>query len=956
MVYRLVVNIELRVFKFLLNFFVYNFLHKDYIVFYPSLIINKNYKLYNVIIVDKKKRCIELRKKIVFLLIISILCFPMASVGSFGFAVDDHTAPVTLSDDHYQYSPPTRMNSEPSITIVSPAAGYLHLFKIQPIKMTVASLFGLQYAVVVGRSINLETEYTAIHHVKFVAKRMITGWETVRWDYRTLDGLGTDLITASGLYTISVYAYNETDHELASDSIKVFYLKVGREDFGVWVNTKYNGGETITKPLQLGMTDFASMLNTGESKQFSVSMQNNDDTTIDLRFIRTKIMNNSEKVVETKCNIITTCDTSKEYEVSVEVRFPFIMLDGGQPSEDKNPYFSAKVGYQSRSGQGGSNHVNTTFYVGRENISDPRVFRLSINPENIESGSKLTFFTTYLTIDNLGNELFQRTYAIDFEPATELTITSIPRQAKINYEFGRSAGTNTKISLRAEGGLLDDIVQSFRLDPLPSYMNFDLTLIGSREFLYECDRSYNVTYAIDSEQNGNLVTFQVLSLPQRIHASWGLNLSTLGDLAASSFAELDMSEDVKRLSLSFFGNDRPFISLDNFPKKIRYDCAVDLVRGTGELTILRQSTEPRKLNISLAHEDLIVTKSFDLKNTLLCIKWKIDVSNGTGFVDITRDSETIITLTTTIEYRSWTFTKEVELKNNHLQLTWDVNREQRTGRIILSREAAGGAPTLAFSIAHDGWVLKDTLEFNNEYLELLWQLPTSSGTPHAQIGLITRGENMFYNTISVVDNAVQLLQIGFGIQTDDHFLLSWDYINGQISNFTWSGKLFRLTDVNIAVNLAGDVFTVSADLAVGEGGSVELQFNKDVAITFVDAMSDTFKIHGNVSIDANRRLQLSWELGQTGHFTIYTFGQPVGDQFSLEFGYDPQHTGNYKYGFRLLGQNFIHITRTIQWYSVNGTLARIWILGDLPIPGDWSLQLLWNGEWYPVPWSSQPQG
>ena len=122
--------------------------------------------------------------------------------------------------------------------------------------------------------------------------------------------------------------------------------------------------------------------------------------------------------------------------------------------------------------------------------------------------------------------------------------------------LGEALVSQRKFPLRAEGGVLDDIVQSLLLDPLPSYMAFDLTILGSREFLYESDRSYNVTYAFDSEQNGNLVTFQVLGLPERIHASWGLDLGTLGDLAASSFAELNMSQDVKRLALSFFGNDR----------------------------------------------------------------------------------------------------------------------------------------------------------------------------------------------------------------------------------------------------------------------------------------------------------------------------------------------------------------------------------------------------------------
>jgi hypothetical protein len=873
----------------------------------------------------------------------------VVSVGAFASAAEKQAAPDTTPFNQQQQNTPVTVNGDPSITIVSPAAGYLYLFKLQPIKMPFASMFGLGYAVVVGRSINLDTEYNDIHHVKFIAKRMLTGWETVRWDYRTMDGLGTDFGLTSGLYTITVVAYNETDYELSQDSIKVLYMKIGREDFGVWVNTKYNDGETISTPLQMGMTDFASMLNTGESRQFSVSMQSKDDTNVELRFTRTKIMNNTEKVIETKCNIVTTCDTSKQYEVSVEARFPFIMLEGGQPSEENNPYFSTKIGYQSITGQGGANHVNTTFYVGRENISDPRVFRLAVKPENIGSGSKLTFFTSYLTVNGNGDEIFQRTYSIDFEPATELTITSIPREAKISYEFGRSAGVPTKISLRAEGGVLDDIIQSLLLDPLPSFMAFDLTILGSREFLYESDRSYNITYALDSEQNGNLVSFQVSGLPERIHASWGLALGTLGDLAASSFAELNMSQDVKRLALFFFGNDRPFISLESFPRKIRFESNVNLLNGTGNITLIRGLDEARKLNISVEYQDMVVTKSFELKNNFVQMRWKIDLLNGTGLFNVTRDSASVITISSSIEYKNWTFSKTLELRNSHLELSWNINREQRTGRVILSRDAAGGSPTLSFAIEHDGWILDDTLEFKNNYLELIWQLPTQTN-PHTQLGLITRGGELFHNTISVVDNGVELFHIGFGIQTDDQYIISWDYVNGQITNFNWSGKLLRLTDVDIAVNLAGDVFTVSADITVGQTGAVELQFNKAVAVTFVDTASESFKIHGNVSINANRRLQLSWELGESGHFTVYTFGQPLGDQFNLEVGYDPQHTGNYKYGFRLIGEHLIRITSQIQWYAVNGQLVRIWVLSDVPLPGDWTLQVLWNSQWYTVPW------
>ncbi len=887
-----------------------------------------------------------MRKKIVLLIVISLVCSPMVSLTTIGLETQQDTATQSATDQ--QQNTAARTITNPGITIESPKAGYLYLFKLPPIKLGFVSTL-LGYAVVIGRSVNLKTANNDIHHSKFVAKRLVTGWETIRWDYRTLDGLAADLSLTSGLYTITASGYDETNYEVASDSIKLLYLKIGREDFGVWVNTKYDGGETISTPLELGMNDFASMLNTGETKQFSVPIQNKDDTHINLRFIRTKILNNTEKVVETKCNIITTCDTSKEYEISIEVRFPFVLLDGGQPFEDNNPYFSTKIGYQSWTGQGGSNQINTTFYVGRDNISDPRVFRLSILPENIESGSKLTFFTTYLTVDDTGNEIFQRTYSIDFEPATELTITSIPREAKISYEFGESAGVQTKISLRAQGGIFDDIIQSFTLDPLPSYMVFDLTVIGLREFLYECDRSYNISYSLDSIQNGNLVTFMVMDLPERIHASWGLSLGTLGDLAASSFAELDMSHEVKRLTLSFFGNDHPFISLENFPKKLRFENAVNLFNGTGNITLKRDLNETRTLSICIEHKDMMVMKSFELKNNLVQMRWKIDLVNGTGFVNVSRDSESTMTMTTEMEYKNWTFAKTVELCNRNLELSWDINRQQRTGQVILSRDIGIGYPTLSFSIAHEGWTLADTLEFKNNYLEVFWQLPTSTNT-HVELGLITAGGEMFHNTISLIDNGLELFHIGLGIKTDDHYIISWDYINGHITNFQWSGKLSRLTDVEIRVNLAGEVFTVSADINVGESGSIELQFNKVVAVTFANTASQTFKIQGAVSLNATSRLHLGWELGDSGYFTIFTFGQPLGDQFNLEVGYDPQHTGNYQYGFRLMGQHFIQITRTIQWYSENGNLVRIWILGDQAIPGDWTLQVLWNSQWYPVPW------
>ena len=135
-----------------------------------------------------------------------------------------------------------------------------------------------------------------------------------------------------------------------------------------------------------------------------------------------------------------------------------------------------------------------------------------------------------------GKELFYRSYCVDFEPATELTITSIPSQAKISYDFGESTGSPAKISFRSDGGLIEDIVQRFCIDPLPSFISFDLTLLGEKEFIYESDSSYDVSYSLDSNQKGNLVTFKTLDLPERVHASCGVDLGVVCAGFFSAFA------------------------------------------------------------------------------------------------------------------------------------------------------------------------------------------------------------------------------------------------------------------------------------------------------------------------------------------------------------------------------------------------------------------------------------
>lgn len=892
-----------------------------------------------------------MKKKIVWLVVISMFFSTTLS-----FSVLAETNSFYTNDEVILEEPSGdnigSLGDDANIEITSPEPGYLYLFKLRPIRMPIASALGLGHSVVIDRNLEIETETENVHHVKFVATGKVTGWVTTRWDYKSIDGLSTDMDLSSGIYEISVHAYDEEDNEVDQDTINVFFLKLGRDDFGIKINTRYNSGEKISTPIDIGLAEFGSMLNTGEAKYINVPIQNSEDTTVELKFKRTKILDGTEKVIETKFNVETNCDTTKDYEVSLEIRFPFIMLDGGQPSSSNNPYFSAEVGYKSFSESGnGANKVDTTFFFGRENIDEPRIFRMSLKPESIESDTKLTYFNSYTTVDESGNEVFQRVFSVGFEPATELTITTVPGQAKINYDFGESAGVKTKIAFRAEGGILDDIFQNFTIDPLPDFMTFDLTLIGAREIIYESDSTYDVTYSIDSIQNGNLVTMELIEVPQSIHISSGIDLGELGDLSAASFAELDMSSEIERFALYLQNNEIPFLSIENFPRKLRYEGFIDILNGLGNLSFYRDLDEVREIQFNLVFENVQFSKSFELKSDYFRLVWDINLGRGDGDIHIERDSDSSMAFSTSLTIGEWTFAKSLELSNTYIGFSWDINRDDRTGRITFQKDSQGGSPSLTVSISHNTWTVSDTIDLNNQLIEIYWDLPTDDDS-HAEIGLNTGGNEIFLNTLSIMDDSVELLSLGIGIQLGENFHISWDNDDGVISNFQWEGKILNLPQFYVSVYLPGDTLTISADIVVADEGSFGIELNRDVEINFANVETEKFKINGQVSFNADCPLDISWDWGEVGDFTIDTHGEAIGEDFSLSLYWDPSGTSNYRYGFHVAAPEFLETYFDVDWWKDEEHFPRFWVIWD-PLPinwGQWEKYLLWDYEWYEVPW------
>ena len=833
-------------------------------------------------------------KKKIFLFII-ILCLVISTFSS----IDAYSQNETTYCDNEKE---TKLLASPQIEIIKYEPGNLYLFNLEAIEIPILKALNTDCSVVINNHLKIETTSSEVHHAKFVAKRALAGWETIRWDYITLDGLSQEFDTFStGLYEITSYAYDENNNEIGNDKVRIFYIKAGSREYGITIHTSYNGGGTISSSTDISLLEFTTMLNTGDKKTITATLQEKDDTSIKIGFNRNKILSNSEDIIETTFNVETSCDKTKDYEISVDIKFPFIVLDGGETTGFNEPFFRARVGYHSYPSENtGVNSVNTTFSFGRKNIEDPRVFQMKIKPNNYDENSKLTFFNSYETVDKTGAELFHRGFSIDFEPATELTITSIPKQAKISYDFGESQGDPTKISFRALGGKLDDIVQSFGIDPLPSFMSFDLTLLGSKEFIYESSSTYNASYSMDSNQNGNIIKLQLEEIPTSIHASCGIDLGVLGDLSAYGFADLNMSSDIKGMSLSIGGNDVSFLKVENVPKKIKIEGTVDIPNKNGNITINRDINTARTLGLGLVFDELVLNNTFELENKML-------------------------------------------------QILWDVDENNRSGNIKALRDTGTGNSKISTTIIYNDWNLSDTLKLQNDQIELFWDLQDENDN-HSIIGFNTSGDEIFENTISIEKNSVEIFSLTVEVSTQENFGIEWDYDNGQISNFEWSGKLLRLSGLEISVNHPNGDFNINADVTFGEAGVFEISLNRNTAVNFVNAQTNTFKLYGDLKINANRKLNISWDLDENGEFTIYTFNQPVGNEFNLEFCFDPLQTGNYQYGFKLIGENFVQITRTIKWYSENSQLIRIWILGDLPIPGDWTLEVLWDYDWYPVPW------
>lgn len=645
----------------------------------------------------------------------------------------------------------------------------------------------------------------------------------------------------------SVTSMEQTNQVSEPTKLKQHHLLLNHADnnepFGVWVYAYYNDLETYT-PIKLTFIQFIYMLfhpYYGIPYSLDVDNNGNDDIHGNIHFYLTSLPDFSPGMkifldTEIKGNI----DAHAELTLALEVHIP-ALLSGG--------YISLKTGYCSPQNEMIPDKITTGFSFTFNFLpDDKRMFQLDIVPELQETGN-LTVFFSYSAFTSSEIEKINKTFLVDFAPATELHVTTIPKELKVHYQFGESSGVKTKIQFQTREGAQTKMMHSFTINPLPSYMSFDLTLLGERNFIYESDTSYDVTYTMESTQNNTIVKLELTGLPTRIKADWGLNVKLL-PLSASAYIDLNMSDNLDEVALYFNNSEKPFMEIKEFPKRLYLKGYMDS-----------------------------------------CLK---------GYVTAYKYSGSPTQLTTVFHLNKWEVTGVLTVKDGYLSVTWGI---------------------------------------------------PFRGSKHATLGFDTKDKEMLGLDISVFDteNNTEILQIGFDAIATNNLMLSWD-VNGlgNITNFIWDGRITKLLDLKISVYYNGGYFNVTGSWVLGKNGSFTVQLNKKADFNLANITSDNLKLQGHVSLYSGRSLKIEWRLGETGYFTVYTFNKPVGEQLNIEFGYGQKQNNTHRYGFKLSANDFLNITRTIQWDTENGVVPRIWILGDKPLPTGWTAKLLWNYKWYEV--------
>ena len=265
---------------------------------------------------------------------------------------------------------------------------------------------------------------------------------------------------------------------------------------------------------------------------------------------------------------------------------------------------------------------------------------------------------------------------------------------------------------------------------------------------------------------------------------------------------------------------------------------------------------------------------------------------------------------------------------------------------FLRAEKEGGDTNIVVNFQYSKWLVRDKLTIQDGYIDFSFNLDKNG-----YIGLDTSNE-MFDNELTLLGNdGNDEIYISTERLHADNFMMTWSLDTSgskpTIKNLWFSGLLRSLRNVKIDIKYRGKKTTIQGSWTLGKKGSFWFQLDQknDISYNF-DLSGSEYVLTGKIVVPGNLKIDLSWNWiqGEDEYHPGYIYinketDQPLIKLFSLYFTYNNQ------YGIDVTIENLC-LYLSLQWWRANNGKLYWWL--DYEINGDFSLDLLWNSEWYHI--------
>lgn len=392
------------------------------------------------------------------------------------------------------------------------------------------------------------------------------------------------------------------------------------------------------------------------------------------------------------------------------------------------------------------------------------------------------------------------------------------------------------------------------------------------------------------------------------------------------------------------------------PLPSSFGCTLKLKPRENAFEIEYESDSVYDVLLTIESEQLDTQASLRVNNIPKYISFNgsVDISNLKGNMNLYWDyGDRYPSILGSISIDGLTITGETEeLKNKRVQALVDIDTEQRKGVIEINRSNEDEYSYLNLSLEYNDWIIKDRAQLKNKNFILSWNLATPTDS-EVSLDLNPGGLLIVYNKIIVIKNAQELLNFQLWLKTNDYFHFGWEYDeNDKIKNLQWSGNILKAGSIYLKVNYKNVDFEMSGDWSFEDKeGSFSIKFNKDLTITPIDIKNDKYRMKMSMAIQKDTDVYFDWKLiegtsSNPGYVVVDTNGKEAGAQFNFYYIWDPNNSGDYKYGIDIEATGALKVENLkIKWWKESGNFHWDWsgnIYGSL----NFKIYILWNYNWY----------